>query len=368
MARRSIVLSVFVLFSCACSNGASSNSVAQPTDAGASTVDCVGDSATIDTTCGSLGWSQSSTDSRPRNHHLSVIAQTSSGAFLYSVGGVDNDSPIANVDRAPINADGSLGAFTELTAIPRATGGMTGAIVNNVIVFAGGSRGAAVTDQAYSAVINSDGSLGAWNSAGSVVSFRMHPASIVSGSTMFVLGGFNDPNVWDDIVSANVSADGTVSAWASAGKLPGPRSHFSSTLHAGYIYIAGGLDKSAFQSSPPLATVFEGKILADGTIGNWTSMPSLPEGVCTHASFFYGGYLYLGGGLGTSAYKILDKVWRSPIGADHSLGAWEEVAPLGVARGHVHQFPVLGNHVYSVGGAITLDLKSTSEIDVGVFQ
>jgi hypothetical protein len=272
------------------------------------------------------------------------------------------------VDRAPINADGTLGDFTALAAVPRATGGMTGAIVNNVIVFAGGSLGAAVTDQAYSAVVGSDGSLGAWNKAGSVLNFRMHPGSIVNGSTMYVMGGFNDPNVWDDVVSATVNADGTVSTWTAAGKLPAPRSHFSVTLHAGYIYLAGGLAQSAFQNPPPLSTVFQGQILADGTLGNWVAMPSLPEGVCTQASFFYGGYLYVGGGLGTTAYTILDKMWRSPIGADHSLGTWEEVAPLGIARGHVHQFPILGNHVYSIGGAITLDLKSTDEIDIGTFQ
>ena len=302
---------------------------------------------------------------------MSVIAQTSSGPFLYSVAGVDNDAPIGNVDRAPINPDGTLGDFTALTSIPRATGGMTGAIVNNVIVFAGGSRGVAVTDQAYSAVIQSDGSLGPWNTAGLVGNFRMHPGSIVSGTTMYVMGGFNDPNVWDDIVSANVSADGTVTSWVAAGKLPAPRSHCSVTLHAGSIYLAGGLDKSAFQNPPALSSVFQGQILADGTIGNWIAYTRIlaRKRVHRHASFLL-------------RRISLCRWWhrravgyaaRTKCGARRSppiisLGAWEEVAPLGIARGHVHQFPVFGNHVYSVGGAITEDLKSTDEIDIGTFQ
>lgn len=368
MSRRVFGFCFVVLISCSNSSPSASTSPTQTTDSGSQPLDCIGDAVTIDAACGSLGWSQSSVDSRPRNHHFSGVAQTSSGAFLYSVGGVDNDAPIANVDRAPINADGTLGDFAALAPIPRATGGMTGAMVNSVIVIAGGSLGAAVTDQSYSAVVNADGSLGTWTDIGSVQNFRMHPGSIVNGTRMYVMGGFNDPTVWDDVVSATVNADGTISGWAAAGKLPAPRSHFSATLHAGYIYLAGGLDKSAFQSSPPLSTVFQGQILADGTLGNWVPMTALPEGVCTHASFFYGGYLYVGGGLGTSAYTILDKVWRSPIGADHSLGAWEDVSSLGIARGHVHQFPVFGNHVYSIGGAITLDLTSTDEIDIGTFQ
>ncbi|MEO8801360.1 MAG: hypothetical protein ABI551_25950 [Polyangiaceae bacterium] len=370
MLRRSIGLGLFnVLLSC--SSASSSGTASKPAGddgGGSTTLDCAGDAVTTDARCGTLGWSVSATVSRPRNHHLSVVAHTSGGDFLYSIGGADGASTLANVDRAPIAADGGLGDFTELTPIPRATGGMTGGVVSNVIVLAGGTHGNAVTNQAYSAVIQDDGSLGAWTSAGSVGNFRMHPGSIVNGSDIYVLGGFNDPSVWSDIVKATVSADGTVSAWTPAGTLAGPLSHFSATLHDGYVYVAGGLDKSAFQSPPPLATVTRGHLLADGTIGEWTAMPSLPKGVCTHAAFFYGGYLYVGGGLSGPLYAETKTVWRAAVGADHMLGAWEETASLATARGHVHQFPVFGNHVYSIAGAITLDLKSTTTIEVGTFE
>ncbi len=82
-------------------------------------------------------------------------------------------------------------------------------------------------------------------------------------------------------------------------------------------------------------------------------MPNLPQAMCTGASFFYGGYLYVGGGIGGLNDTQLDNVYRSPIGADHSLGAWEVAPALGIKRGHVHQFPIFQNHVYSVAGAIT---------------
>ncbi len=317
--------------------------------------------------CGTLAWAKSDVASPPRNHHLTVIAQTAAGPFLYAIGGTNGLTNMGNVDRAPIHDDGSIGDFTSLGSIPRATGGMTGAIVNGVIVFAGGNRGT-VTDAAYSAVINADGSLGPWKDAGSTLHFRMHPGSVVQGDTMFVLGGFNDPNVWDDIVSAKVAPDGTVSAWAPAGKLPGPLSHFSATLHDGYVYLAGGLDTSAFASPAPLAAAWRGHLLADGTIGEWTKMPDLPASVSTHASYFYGGYVYVGGGLTSARYRISDAVWRAPIGPDHGLGPWETVAKLPINRAHVHQMPTFGTHVYSVAGAITLDLKSTTEVDVGVIE
>jgi hypothetical protein len=95
-------------------------------------------------------------------------------------------------------------------------------------------------------------------------------------------------------------------------------------------------------------------------------MPSLPVALATHASFFYGGYLYAGGGINDTGQE--KRVWRAPIGGDFTLGPWESVASLPIARGHVHQLPVLGNHVYSVAGAIDFSLDSTGEIDVGTFQ
>jgi DNA (cytosine-5)-methyltransferase 1 len=37
-------------------------------------------------------------------------------------------------------------------------------------------------------------------------------------------------------------------------------------------------------------------------------------------------------------------------------------------RAHVHLLPVVGNHVYSVVGAIDFNPDSTGEIDIGTFE
>jgi hypothetical protein len=169
-------------------------------------------------------------------------------------------------------------------------------------------------------------------------------------------------------VSATVGSDGTLSAWTKVGTLPGPRSHFSISLVDGYLYLTGGLAVSAFQNPPNLGDVISAQIAADGTLGPWNTLTPLPVPNATHASFFYGGYLYVAGGItGTTNPIQENRVWRAPIQADHSLGAWELAAPLLVARSHVHQLPTFENHVYSVAGAIDFNLNSTDEIDVGTF-
>jgi hypothetical protein len=329
-------------------------------------ITCDSPDATPETACGTLSFAKSDVLSRKRNHHASFLAKTGAGSFIYVIGGTNGAFPIANVDRYPVNADGSLGAANDEVAIPKKLGGLTGGVVSNAIVIAGGTTASTVNDQAYVSVIGDDGSLGPWNPAGSVLHPRMHPGAVVDGDAIYVMGGFQDPTVWDDVVRATVSADGTLSSWTPAGTLPGPLSHFAVTKVGEYVYLMGGLEKSALQNPPTLKRTWRGHLAADGTIGEWQAMPDLPVPLATHASLYWGGYIYTGGGIDPT--KQEDRLWRAPILADHTLGPWEETAKLLIARGHVHQFPMFENHVYSIAGAIDFNLNSTDEIDIGTFE
>ncbi len=371
--RTSLVSIALLSLACACSTAEGTGVGTTSSGAGGSaTVACDSPDATPTTPCGSLTFAASDVKSRKRNHHVSFLATTKAGSFIYVIGGTNGSFPLKNVDRFPLGEDGSLAPSVDQSPLPVAVGGLTGGVATSgathVVVVAGGTNGAAVTDQSYAAVVGDDGTLGAWSPAGSVLHPRMHPGAIVKGDTVYVMGGFDDPDVWDDVVRATVGADGTLSAWSPAGTLPGKRSHFSVTRVGDDLYLAGGLDHSAFGNPPMLADTWHGHLAADGTVGDWTPMPPLPVGLATHASFYYGGYLYVGGGITDSPPAQERRFWRSPIQADRSLGPWEEAAPLPIARGHVHQLPVYRNHVYSIGGAIDFNLTSTDEIDVGTFQ
>ena len=362
----------------ASSPNADASTTDAPSDAPPAYVTCASpDTLPPTAACGSLAWAKSPVAAaRPRNHHLTEIVQTASGPFLYEIGGVNANNPFANVDRAPIAGDGSLGAWVSQSPLPSAVGGLTGGVVSNVIVYAGGVTGftvtgsTIVTDQAYSAVIADDGTVGAWKSAGSVLKPRMHAASFVNGSTIYILGGFEGTSVWQDAVSATVQPDGTVSAWQPAGQMAAPRSHFSVVQVGDRIFTAGGVAANPNSNTPCLADVYGGSIQSDGTLGGWSTMPSLPEPLCTHASFFYGGYVYIVGGIMENSVnaELSSAVYRAAVQADGSLAAWAKVHSLPIARGHVHQVPMFENHVYSVGGAIDFNLDSTTQVDIGTFQ
>ncbi|MFO0614417.1 MAG: hypothetical protein U0414_17660 [Polyangiaceae bacterium] len=367
------VLSSTVLV--ACDDGAttstttSSSSSTGSGGAGGGTVGCADPEATSDMPCGTLAIAASDIKSRPRNHHVTLLAETAAGPFLYAIGGANGNATLKFVDRFPIQPDGSLGPSIEQSSLPVGEGGMTGGLVGKTIVIAGGTTLAGVVDSSYYATVGDDGTLSAFTKAGSVLHKRMHPGAVVKGDTIWVMGGFKDPDVWDDIVKATVGADGVLGEWTSAGLLPGKRSHFAVTRVGDDVYLTGGLDKSAYGNPPDLADTWHGRFAADGTIGEWTKGPDLPVAIVTHSSFFYGGYIYVGGGIRDKPLGHEDRLWRAPIQADRSLGAWEEVAAkFGVKRGHVHQYPMFENHFYSISGAIDFNLGSTDEIDIGTFQ
>jgi N-acetylneuraminic acid mutarotase len=305
-----------------------------------------------------------------RNHHTTHVVETPAGAFLYALGGVNGTEMLTNVDRATLGADGSIGEWTASTALPEGVAGHTTGVVGRTFVVAGGmSMGAATTFSAktYTAHLEDDGSLGAWTPGPPLSHARMHGASFVDGDSVYVLGGFQDETLWDDVLRARVEEGGTLGEWEQVGTLPGKLSHFAVTRVGRFIYITGGIDQSPFSNSPSLRDVKRGHIGDDGSVSEWADVPKLPRGLSIHAGFAYGGYLYAVGGLDESLV-FTDHVYRAPLrDGGASLGEWETVAPLPRARGHVHQTPVYRDHVYSISGAIDFNHHSTNEVAIGVF-
>jgi hypothetical protein len=370
-------LSLFLLVACSASSPPKetpTNDAAVPLDALADAVPayvtCADPTLPTGTNCGNLAWVKSNVTARARNHQVTAIAQTASGAFLYALGGfggVQDSATFANVDRAPIQTDGSIGAWTSEAPLPLAAGGATGGVVAGIMVIAGGlTASGTVTTNSYVATLGDSGGISAWTTGSSILNPRMHAGSFAQGNTMYILGGFEDMQVWSDIVRATVQADGTLSPWTTVGSLPGPRSHFATTLVGNYVYLTGGLNQSAFQNPPVLTDVTRALVAADGTLTEWTSLTPLTVPLATHASLYYGGYLYVVGGINNTADD--NRVWRAPVLPDATLGAWQQVASLPIARGHVHQVPMFENRAYSVAGAIDLALDSTGEVDITTFQ
>jgi hypothetical protein len=347
---------------------------ASPGDADADAgTPCASEQATPDQACGTLSWSTAPTQSRLRNHHLTfAVPTTGGGTSLVVVGGFNDMSLLANVDVVPIQADGTLGTFSAGPALPIAVGGATGEFIGGVLVVAGGQSRLGMQRTTFTSVVAADGTLGPWKQQALLSTPKMHAGSFTVGKRMYIMGGFSyDPakqasTVYDDVIAGDVGADGTIAAFTQVGKLPQVWTHMAVSEAAGTVYVTGGLHGDPYSAAPVVVDVYSAQVQADGTVGGWTAQNKLPVPLATHSSFVYGGWLYEVGGI-DDAGDEMRQVWRAPIQADHSLGAWEKAALLPLGRGHVHKLPIVNDRVYSVSGAIDGYLNSTPDIFIGSF-
>ncbi|HUG40232.1 MAG TPA: hypothetical protein VMM12_07100 [Longimicrobiales bacterium] len=186
---------------------------------------------------------------------------------------------------------------------------------------------------------------------------------VEEGSTpanyVFAVGGADTLLAATDVVyRATVQASGGLGGvWTPLAGLPAPRAYHATaaatgytaaldtTTTAAYIYVIGGVDAD----SAVVATVFVGHVNLAGDVTGWSATQPLPQPLHSAGAVLFRGFLYVAGGTGTDSAAVA-KVYRAPVAADGSLGAWEDLAAaLPVATSH-HSFLNFGPFLYVVGG------------------
>jgi hypothetical protein len=178
------------------------------------------------------------------------------------------------------------------------------------------------------------------------------------GKYIFTVGGAADgTNVATSAVfRGSVQESGAIDAWdASVTQLPGERTYHAvavaspytapvDTATAGHIYAIGGMDATG----ATLSSVVYGTVGLDGSVGAWQSTTDLPAALHSARARVYRGYLYVVGGAGGDNAPVAD-AYRAPVTADGSLGDWESIPSLPTATAH-HGFVNFGPYLYVVGG------------------
>lgn len=210
----------------------------------------------------------------------------------------------ATVWFASVNADGTVGSWTETTSLPDPVIYHTATVWNGRIYLIGGwtgygSRGGAV----HYANINSDGSLGSWISTTSFPAsgIREH-AAVVHNGVLYVIGG--EP-YYDTVYYARINTDGTVGSWSTTTSMPSKLHHHSAVVLNERICVIGGEDNNRIKTN----LVRYAPINSDGTLGSWSSDTSLPKKVFHHASVVHNGRIYVIGG--TDGVTIYDTAYYS---------------------------------------------------------
>jgi N-acetylneuraminic acid mutarotase len=321
------------------------------------------DGGACDTT---LTWQSAGTINPARHHHVTFVAETKAGPFLYVAGGYTGSAFLTAVSRAAIQANGSLGSWQSQTALPSGLAGHMIVYGAGHAVVMGGLTATGEVADVLSAPIDDTGAVGAWAPQAMLPVVRMHGAAALSGSNVYVVGGLGaSMTAIANVERATLGADGSIASWEELAALPGPRSHHAMVIAGSTLYVIGGLQGDPAGTYTDYLDVLAAPIQADGTLGTWTTAGTLPVGIDTASAVVTDGDIYVIGGVEGDAY--VNHVRRAPILPDHTLGAWQSSAPLPKGRGHVHQTPLYQGNVYSVGGSIA-NLVAIPDVFRGTFK
>lgn len=223
----------------------------------------------------------------PRAYHATVAASaytaaldtSTTDAYLYAIGGVDSSGATVNtVYYSKVALDGSNGAWQTTTPLPAALHSASALVFRGYIYVAGGADGQnAATPYAARAVVNADGTLGAWQPIASLPGGVAFQAVANFGPYLYAVGGdatavppVQATTSGGEMSSAflarvNVRTGDLASAWSAVSSMDKGRSKHSTLVGGAYLLTTSGVYNGSAGSSENKYT----QINADGTLGSW---------------------------------------------------------------------------------------------------
>ena len=277
------------------------------------------------------------------------------GNYLYVIGGY-HDTFLASVERATINADGSLSSFSIVPhALQTPRDGHTSIVIGNSLYVIGGNSQSDGLDTIERATITADGSLSPFSILPNLRLNRaraFHTCEIV-GDSLYVIGG---TGVSEDrlasVERATIREDGSLGPFSTLPvRLSTPRSNFTSIVFGRSLYVIGGARTEDDDDIEALGSVERATISPDGSLSGFTIVSQLiiPRGY--HSGALLGDELYVIGG--RRSREWLSSVEHATLHADGSLGPFVVVprASSSVARAN-HSSAVVGDSIYLIGGSV----------------
>jgi N-acetylneuraminic acid mutarotase len=261
--------------------------------------------------------------------------------YVYEIGGYTGSAGIAAVDYAPINANGTVGTWTATTSLPSVIRSATSVVYNGYVYEIGGYNDSTsgALNTVYYAPINANGTLSAWTATTSLPTAINSASSVAYNGYVYVIGGSDNGTNLASVDYAPINANGTLSAWTATTSLPTAINSASSVAYNGYVYVIGGYTTAG------IAAVDYAPINANGTIGTWTATTSLPAPTFDAISIVYNGYVYEIGGASSGA------VGYAPINANGTIGTWTATTSLPYATWNAASI-VYNGYLYEIGGCI----------------
>lgn len=262
---------------------------------------------------------------------------------VYLLGGWNGTAYTTTVYTAPINSDGTIGAWTTSTSLPGVLTHSEAIVTKNRVYLLGGYNGTAYVSTVYTAPINADGTLGTWLAATSLPGVLAGSQAIITKNRVYLLGGINGINSYTgNVYTAPINEDGTIGTWTTASALPATLHVSQAIVTKNRVYMLAGSINATTRTS----TVYTAPINADGTLGSWVVSGSLPNILGNSQAIVTKNRVYLFGGYNADYVPV---VYTAPVNVDGTLGSWSLGTSLPAVIGW-SQVIATKSRVYLLGG------------------
>lgn len=301
------------------------------------------------------------------NNDRYAPATTSTENFVYILNGFiqenGNNYDLASVEFAPVNSDGTLGSWqsTSSTNIPRYNA--SAVISGNHIYIIGGQNSSGITTTVEMATINSDGTLSSWEFVNNLTTHRVAQSSVSVNGYIYAIGGITNNNlgangsIISSVEKAQVNSDGTLGSWELTSSMNVGRGIFGAAATNDTIYAIGGEQNIYDNPAPdyPLGKSVEAaSINSDGTLGPWSYVSFLNSNRQALGAAIIGDSLYAVGGTYTPSEAYLVEVVT--INSDGSLGSWAYTTSMNSPRSYLGVVTAQ-NKIYAIGGTTNANLN-----------
>jgi hypothetical protein len=275
-----------------------------------------------------------------------IEAAGTSENWVYVVGGADGElNPVADVMRAPIQEDGSIGSWdTGLPALPEArafhtlaaatafTAALDTTTTSAYLYALGGiDEDGAVVSSVFMGHVGLDGQIASWETARSLPEALHSPGAVIFRGYLYLAGGADAAHAARDAMyRARIREDGSLGEWESLDALPQPRAYFSLVSFGPYLYAVGGetevSEPSELRTTTETASVQMARInlRTGGLRDTWASAGdggSTPKARSKHSTIFAGGFLFTSSGLYSGLAGSSENEY-SAIGDGGMLSPW----------------------------------------------
>jgi N-acetylneuraminic acid mutarotase len=279
--------------------------------------------------------------------------------YIYILGG-NNGGSLDTIQRASFDANGALSStWSNVGTLPVSMWGMGYIATKGRLYLIGGyNSSSGYLSSVYSAPINADGTLGAFRAEISLPEAKAYPVCFVIKDKLYVAAGCSNT-----VHRAIVNNDGTLSNWETIPKFPITFSDGEPLLIKDRIYIFG-----TYNNFTDTSEIYYATYDSDGNIGTWTYVSNMPNNLLVSEVVCTDNYVFCIAGYDINNNQHTNAVYRVPILADGSIGYWDQISnvPITVVSA---QSVITGNKIYLIGGwrnGINLDTVYSASFTSGI--